>query len=129
MDPKRSFIESARSYPDNIETRVTVTYDAGQVPIDNALSTISMILHHSMVRLPEKPMIPRLYDERVSFFSNAMYDYGLRRSARRTRDGSSPAGVWNRRTPLHSCVASSLNRSNRSRSTSIVACRISGVRI
>jgi hypothetical protein len=76
MDPKRSFIESARSYPDNIETRVTVTYDAGQVPIDNALSTISMILHHSMLRLPEKPMIPRLYDERVSFFSNATYDYG-----------------------------------------------------
>ena len=62
--------------PGNIETRVTVTYDAGQVPLDNALSTISMLLHHSMVRLPEKPMMPRLYDERVSFFSNQVYDYG-----------------------------------------------------
>lgn len=76
VDPKRTFIESVRSYPDNIETRVTVTYDAGQVPLDNALSTISLLVHHSMVRLPEKPMIPRLYDERVSFFANQTYDYG-----------------------------------------------------
>ncbi|HSQ76038.1 MAG TPA: zinc-dependent metalloprotease, partial [Bacteroidota bacterium] len=76
VDPKRTFIESVRSFPDNIETRVTVTYDAGQVPLHNALSTISMLLHHSMVRLPEKPMIPRLYDERVSFFAEQVYDYG-----------------------------------------------------
>ena len=76
VDPKRTYIESVKSYPDNIETRVTLTYDAGQVPLDNALSTISMLVHHSMVRVPEKPMIPRLYDERVSFFSNTMYDYG-----------------------------------------------------
>ena len=76
VDPKRTYIESAKSYPNNIETRVTMTYDAGSVPLDNALSTISVLVHHSMVRLPEKPMIPRLYDERVSFFANAMYDYG-----------------------------------------------------
>jgi len=76
VDPKRTFVESVRAFPDNIETRVTVTYDAGQVPVDNALSTISLLLHHSMVRLPEKPMMPRLYDERVSFFSHQVYDYG-----------------------------------------------------
>ena len=76
VDPKRTFIESVRSFPDNIETRVTVTYDAGQVPLGNALSTISVLLHHSMVRLPEKPMMPRLYDERVSFFAGQVYDYG-----------------------------------------------------
>jgi hypothetical protein len=76
VDPKRTFVESVRSFPDNIETQVTVTYDAGQVPLDNALSTISLLMHHSMVRLPEKPMMPRLYDERVSFFAGRVYDYG-----------------------------------------------------
>lgn len=76
LDPKRTFIESAKSYPNNIETRVTMTYDAGSVPMDGALSTISVLVHHSMVRLPEKPMIPRLYDERVSFFAGMVYDYG-----------------------------------------------------
>jgi hypothetical protein len=76
LDPKRTYVESARSYPDNIETRVVVTYDAGQVPFDNALSTITLLLHHSMVRLPAVPMIPRLVDERVGFFSEDVIDYG-----------------------------------------------------
>lgn len=77
VDPKRTYVESARSFPDNIETRVTVTYDAGQVPLDNALSSITVMFHHSMVRLPERPMIPRLVDDRVSFFSQQVYDYGF----------------------------------------------------
>ena len=77
VDPKRTFVESSRSFPDNIETRVTVTYDAGQVPLDNALSTITVMFHHSMVRLPERMMIPRLVDDRVSFFSHQVYDYGF----------------------------------------------------
>jgi hypothetical protein len=76
LDPKRTYLESARSYPDNIETRVVVTYDAGQVPYDNALSTITLMLHHSMVRLPAVPMMSRLVDERVGFFSESVFDYG-----------------------------------------------------
>jgi hypothetical protein len=77
VDPKRTFVESSRSFPDNIETRVTVTYDAGQVPLDDALSTITIMFQHSMVRLPERPIIPRLVDDRVSFFSHQVYDYGF----------------------------------------------------
>jgi hypothetical protein len=78
LDPKRTYVESARSYPDNIEMRVVVTYDAGQVPYDNALSTITLLLHHSMVRLPAVPMMPRLVDDRVGFFSEDIIDYGSR---------------------------------------------------
>jgi uncharacterized protein YbjQ (UPF0145 family) len=77
VDPKRTFVESIHSYPDNIETRVTVTYDAGQVPFDNSLSTITLLMHHSMVRLPDVPMMPRLMDERVGFFSEEVFDYGV----------------------------------------------------
>jgi hypothetical protein len=76
LDPRRSFVEKVRSYPDNIETEVTLTYDAGLVPVDNSLSTISITMHHSMVRLPEKPMMPRLFDERVGFFGIFLVDYG-----------------------------------------------------
>ncbi len=76
LDTKRSFIEFSRSYPDNIETEATLTYEAGQVPRANNLSTISVTMHHSMVRLPEKPMMPRLGDSRVGFFSYTRYDYG-----------------------------------------------------
>ena len=76
LDPKRSFVEFSKAFPTNIETEATLTYDAGVVPGSNNLSSISMTMHHSMVRLPEKPMMPRLVDERIGFFSYSLYDYG-----------------------------------------------------
>ncbi len=76
LDPSRSFVERMKPFPDNIEVEVMLTYDAGQVPMDNSLSTISIVMHHSMVRLPEKPMAPRLFDQRVSYFSVFQYDFG-----------------------------------------------------
>jgi hypothetical protein len=76
LDPARSFVERMKPFPDNIEVEVTLTYDAGQVPMDPSLSTISIVMHHSMVRLPERPMPPRLYDQRVSYFGIFQYDYG-----------------------------------------------------
>jgi len=76
LDPSRSFVERMKPFPDNVETDVTLTYDAGQVPMSSALSSISIVMHHSMIRLPEKPMIPRLLDERVSYFGIFQYDYG-----------------------------------------------------
>ena len=76
LDSKRSFVENIRSFPENIEARSTITYEATEVPLDNSLGTITILFHHSMVRLPEKPMMPRLYDERVSFFGVRQVDYG-----------------------------------------------------
>ena len=37
----------------------------------------TVVLHHSMVKLPGKPMTPRLFDERVGFFSVSQMDYGI----------------------------------------------------
>jgi hypothetical protein len=33
-------------------------------------------MSYSMVKLPEEPMMPRLFDERVGYFTRRMYDYG-----------------------------------------------------
>jgi hypothetical protein len=77
LDAKRSFIDSITAFPTNVEVEVTLTYDAGQVPVDNALSTITVMLHHSMVRLPGKPMMARLKDERVGFFTQEQTDFGI----------------------------------------------------
>ena len=38
--------------------------------------THSVLMHYSMVLLPEKPMMPRLFDERVGYFSVRQLDYG-----------------------------------------------------
>jgi hypothetical protein len=36
----------------------------------------SVVVHYSMVKLPEKPMMPRLFDERVGYFTTNAVDYG-----------------------------------------------------
>src|SRR6185503_14558092 len=38
-------------------------------------STATVVVHFSMVKLPEKRMLPRLFDDRVGFFSVRMLDY------------------------------------------------------
>jgi hypothetical protein len=56
LDASRSFIESVRSYPLNVNVRHTLTYDAGQPPSDVQANTITMALNQSLVALPEEPM-------------------------------------------------------------------------
>ena len=37
----------------------------------------TVVMHYSMVKLPEKPMMPRLFDERVGCFTIRQTDYGV----------------------------------------------------
>ena len=76
VDPERSYIDSIRSFPDNIEVQNVLTIEADQVPLSFSLRTISLKMNHSMVRLPEEPMMPRVHDERVGYFSVQQVDYG-----------------------------------------------------
>ena len=94
FDATRSFIEKTKSFPTNIEVEVSQTYTSppdmnpggggapqpapnpfaqGMRPGTNA----TVVMHYSMVKLPEKPMMPRLFDERVGYFSVRKYDYGI----------------------------------------------------
>jgi hypothetical protein len=77
LDADRTFILWAKSFPENIEVRRVLTYEATDPPSDSPTNTISLELNHSMVLLPEVPMQPRLWDERVGFFSVQQTDYGL----------------------------------------------------
>ena len=77
LDKGRSFIVSAQSYPQNVEVRSVLTYEAEKPPSNARAGTISLEMNHSMVLLPEEPMQPRLYDERVGYFSVEQTDYGL----------------------------------------------------
>jgi hypothetical protein len=89
FDATRSFIDHISSYPDNIEAEVTATYTGGGAGRGAATTgrggglgggsmrgtSASLVLHHSMVRLPEKPMMPRLFDARVGYFTTRHQDY------------------------------------------------------
>ena len=73
MDTKLSYIESVKSYPENIEARHVKTYRSS----DNESGFVSMELNNSMILLPIKPMKRRYFDERVGWFTTSQTDYGI----------------------------------------------------
>ncbi|MGH7477770.1 MAG: zinc-dependent metalloprotease, partial [Longimicrobiales bacterium] len=77
LDPERSFIVFARSFPRNVDVRHTLTYDATEPPGNNPTGTISIDMHQTMVLLPAQPMRPRLADERVGYFTLSRVNFGL----------------------------------------------------
>ncbi len=89
LDATRSYIDRISPFPTNIETEATQTYTriapppgapaAPSNPFTGAgmnPGSATVVLHHSMVKLPDNPMMPRLFDERVSYFSITNMDYG-----------------------------------------------------
>jgi hypothetical protein len=71
----RSFIERVRAFPENIEVQSVLTFQADRVPTRSNLNTISVKMNHSMLRLPDKPMMARLHDYRVGYFSVSTTDF------------------------------------------------------
>ncbi|UZD22757.1 zinc-dependent metalloprotease [Algoriphagus halophytocola] len=76
LDKSRSFISRMASYPENVEVRHDMTYNAAAPPSNGRAGTISMEMSQSMYLLPEQPMQPRLYDQRVGWFTIRQIDYG-----------------------------------------------------
>ena len=76
LDTKKSFIESVKSYPLNIESRHVKTYIAGAPPSNTTTGTVSVEMSNSMILLPKEPMKRRHFDERVGWFARGQVDYG-----------------------------------------------------
>ena len=83
----RSFVEEVLAFPRNIEVKTTHTYtlpppsgppSGRQTQRRRGMrpGSATVLLHYSMVKLPEAPMQPRLFDERVGYFSVRQIDYG-----------------------------------------------------
>ncbi|HSP82625.1 MAG TPA: DUF5117 domain-containing protein, partial [Gillisia sp.] len=75
LDQSRSYIESAHSFPKNIEVKHLMTYEAEEPPERGQAGTISLLMNQSMVLLPDDKMQPRLADDRVGWFSIKKYNY------------------------------------------------------
>ncbi len=86
LDNDRTYLESVRSFPENIEVRHLLTYEAQSPPSNSSTNTISLVMNQSMVLLPAEPMQRRLADERVGYFSIEQVDFGrdAQRAERRT---------------------------------------------
>lgn len=77
LDENRSYLSAVRSYPQNVEVRAVLTYDAGKAPSNQETNTITVEMAHSMVVLPAVPMQARRCDNRVGYFSIDQTDYGI----------------------------------------------------
>ncbi len=94
VDSTRSYIDTVKSFPTNIETRSLLTF-SGSAPSGSPFGgpptpgrrpggggrprgdgSLSATIHYSMVRLPDTPMMGRLSDSRVGYFSEDFQDYG-----------------------------------------------------
>ena len=77
LDSNKSFIESVKSYPKNVEARHVKTYEASEPPSNSSTGTISVEINNSMILLPQNPMKRRYFDQRVGWFARGQVDYGL----------------------------------------------------
>ena len=77
LDKSRSFITSVKSFPMNIEARHIMTYKAAKPPSNATTGSVSVEINNSLVLLPAKPMQPRIFDQRVGWFTTSQVDYGL----------------------------------------------------
>jgi len=82
-DPSRSYIDRVKAFKDNIEVRSFLTFSAGMSSFGlfgptqpNSSSSISATIHYSIVLLPETPMMGRLKDSRIGYFTNGFTEYG-----------------------------------------------------
>lgn len=78
FDRKRSYVEYAKAFPQNLSFRTKLTFQPGE-PIDIPQVPdsryVPVSVHWTLARLPEVPMQPRLADDRMGFFVTAQKDF------------------------------------------------------
>ncbi len=89
IDKDRTFISSVKAFPINLEIRVTATFKVEPVNFfaprtegppqprrsDPSLGSVTVEVHNSMIQLPESPMRPREFDNRVGYFTGTFENY------------------------------------------------------
>ncbi len=86
FDASRTFIETVKTFPLNLNVEVTQTFTS---PVDlpnpgapppprggMKPGSATVVVAHSLVKLPEKPMMARAFDDRLGYFHLTQDDYG-----------------------------------------------------
>ena len=73
QDQSLSYIEDIKTFPTNTEIRLVKTYNspAGYLRASAMTGKVTFGLNISLVLLPEEPMQPRLFDQRVGYFTHS----------------------------------------------------------
>jgi hypothetical protein len=87
MDSSRSYVEKTKAFPGSVRVDAVQTYNIAPVPTPavpgvtvvppmQPARSVSLNLAYNIVQLPQQPMMPRLLDDRVGFFSVSRMDFG-----------------------------------------------------
>lgn len=68
LDTSRTFIDKVTAFPMNVNVEVLATAASPG-------RSVTAVVHHSFIKLPENPMMGRLQDSRVGYFSNGFTQY------------------------------------------------------
>lgn len=78
FDRSRSYLESVKGFPDNVSVRAKLTFrpnqPTGLTSVPDGRS-VPLSVHYTLARLPERPMTPRMADERVGNFWTVHKDF------------------------------------------------------
>jgi hypothetical protein len=75
VDKSRSVIVHGKAFPENVEIRHILTYKGSELPDNQLTGALSIEMNQSMILLPDNPIVPRNFDERVGYFSIRQLDY------------------------------------------------------
>lgn len=86
VDMARSYLSEIKAFPTNIESRALVTFRSGGggrdipglppgVSVGGGSRSVTALIHQSLAILPETPMMGRLFDSRVGYFTEEFTDY------------------------------------------------------
>ncbi len=80
FDKGRSFVDEVQGFPKNVEIDATLTFKTGDPPIVSSAGvsdyrSIPVGVRYSIFDLPDNPMTPRVGDDRVGYFLDAVKDF------------------------------------------------------
>lgn len=75
LDGSRSFINSVKSYKENVEVNRTMTYGITKPNRGNNSDTFTFEVNHSIILLPKNLMPIRYEDHRIGWFTLTKYNY------------------------------------------------------
>ena len=76
FDATRSYVDTIKTFPINIEVVTAKTYRSTESPIDNTIAAVTFEFNTSMLLLPKTPVKARHMDARVGYFGQGQTDYG-----------------------------------------------------
>ena len=78
LDPSRSYLESVKSFPENTNVQVRLTFKNSEQSAPRTVPDgrfIPVSIHYSLAKLPEEPMAPRKADDRIGYFLTVHKDF------------------------------------------------------